>query len=99
MCTIVQKPKTSVKVYIKSDDSGEIYIGEKIVDTAYIFDGVIDFSDLYFNIPTEHADMFFRKKRKKYKRIQIILRNDSLNEPFGVLEIVKTYTVQRFAKR
>lgn len=99
MCTIVQKPKTSVKVYIKSDDSGEIYIGEKIVDTAYIFDGVIDFSDLYFNIPTEHTDVFFRKKRKKYKRIQIILRNDSLNEPFGVLEIVKTYTIQRFAKR
>lgn len=47
------------------------------------------------DIPSE---LFIRKKFKKYKRLQIIVRND-VAEPFGVDEIIKTYSVGNYAKK
>lgn len=44
------------------------------------------------------SEFYLNKKVKKYKRLQIIVRNDMLNEPFGVQEIVKTYTVGNYSK-
>lgn len=98
MCTVAPYTRSSVKVYINVDGYGRQYIGEMYVDRADLFDGVIDFERLSFDTSTAPRDYFFRKKRKKYKRLQIILENDALNEPFGVFEIVKTYIYQRFAK-
>lgn len=98
MCTVAPYERSSVNVYISIDGYSRTFIGKWNVDIANLFDGVIDFERLSFN--TDHAprDAFFKKKFKKYKRLQIILENDSINEPFGVFEIVKTYIYQRFAK-
>lgn len=47
------------------------------------------------NIPNE---FYLNKKVKKYKRLQFIIRNDILNEAFGVQEITKVYTVGNYSK-
>ena len=47
------------------------------------------------SIPSE---MFLRKKFKKYKRLQFIVRNDA-PEAFGVDSIIKNYTVGNYAKK
>ncbi len=43
-------------------------------------------------------DKVIKKKIKKYKRLKFYFENKELNEPFGIIEFVKTYTVNRFAK-
>lgn len=44
------------------------------------------------------SEFYLNKKIKKYKRLQIIIRNDMLNESFGVQEITKVYTVGNYSK-
>ena len=46
-----------------------------------------------------HDKKLVKKKVKKYKRLQIIVENDALNEGFGVLQIVKTFTIGNYAKK
>lgn len=98
MCTVAPFNKSSVKVYVRVDGYPRQYIGKAFVDISGMFDGEIDFGRLSFDQRTTPRDFFFKKKKKKYQRIQIILENDELNEPFGIHEIVKTYVVQKFAK-
>lgn len=50
---------------------------------------------LQSEIPSE---MFFKKKFKKYKRLQFIVRNEA-EEDFGIDSIVKNYTVGNYAKK
>ena len=40
-----------------------------------------------------------RRKLKKYKRLQIIIKNEGLSEGFGIFQIVKTFTVGNYAKK
>ena len=98
MCTVAPYQRSSVKVYLRPDGYPRQYIGMTYVDISGLFDGEIDFGRLSFDPRTTPRDSFFKKKQKKYIRLQIILENDALDEPFGVFEIVKTYIVTRFAK-
>lgn len=98
MCTVAPYQRSSVKVYLSPDGYPRQYIGMMYVDISGLFDGEIDFGRLSFDPRTSPRDSFFRRKQKKYIRLQIFLVNDALNEPFGVFEIVKTYVVTRFAK-
>lgn len=98
MCTVAPYQRSSVKVYLRPDGYPRQYIGMTYVDISGLFDGEIDFGRLSFDPRTTPRDSFFKKKQKKYIRLQIILENDALDEPFGVFEIVKTYVVTRFAK-
>ena len=50
---------------------------------------------LQSDIPSE---MYLKKKFKKYKRLQFIIRNNAA-EDFGIDEIVKSYTVGNYAKK
>ena len=43
-------------------------------------------------------EFYLNKKVKKYKRLQIIARNEKLNEGFGIQEIVKVYTLGNYSK-
>lgn len=47
---------------------------------------------------TVPMEFYLNKKVKKYKRLQIIVRNNNVNEGFGVQEIVKVYTVGNYSK-
>ena len=42
---------------------------------------------------------YLKKKVKKYKRLQIVVENDSYGDGFGVDEIIKCYTVGNYAKK
>ena len=43
-------------------------------------------------------DFYTKKKIKKYKRLQFIVRNDLIDESFGIQEIVKLYTMGNYSK-
>lgn len=97
MCTTAPYAASSVKVYISADSADPEYLGMVHLDVSDIFQAV-DFTRLSFDPRTGPRDVFFKKKKKKYIRLRIILENNALNEPFGVYEIVKTYVLQRYAK-
>ena len=44
------------------------------------------------------SEMYLKKKFKKYKRLQFIIRNEEA-EDFGIDEIVKSYTLGNYAKK
>lgn len=43
-------------------------------------------------------EFYLNKKIKKYKRLQIIVRNSGLNQGFGLQEIIKIYTLGNYSK-
>ena len=57
----------------------------------------IDFSRFTFNANEAPAEIPFRRKVKNYKRLQILIKNDAVNEGFGVYAIVKHFTAGNFA--
>ncbi len=44
------------------------------------------------------SDMIVKKKIKKYKRLQFIIRDDWYNDGFALDQIIKTYTVGNYSK-
>jgi hypothetical protein len=98
-CLVTLKPyaRSSGTIYIAKDGNAREKLRSGIMD---IFDfNDIDFDRFTFNTNDSPKDIFFRKKVKKYKRLQIIVENDAVNEGFGILQIVKTYTVGNYAKQ
>lgn len=59
----------------------------------------LDFSRFTFNANDGPMEIPFERKVKKYKRLQIIVKNDAVDEGFGVYAIVKHYVTGNFAKR
>lgn len=43
-------------------------------------------------------EFYLNKKVKKYKRLQIIVRNNNVNEGLGIQEIIKIYTIGNYSK-
>jgi hypothetical protein len=98
-CLVTLKPyaRSSGTIYVCKDGNPRQFLRSGIMD---IFDwDDVDFDRWTFNTNDSPQDIFFKKKVKKYKRLQIIVENDALNEGFGVLQIVKTYTVGNYAKK
>lgn len=98
-CLVTLKPyaRSSGTIYVCKDGNARQFLRSGIMD---IFDwDDVDFDRWTFNTNDSPQDIFFKKKVKKYKRLQIIVENDALNEGFGVLQIVKTYTVGNYAKK
>ena len=68
--------------------------------TMDIFDWEdIDFSRISFLANDAPAEIPFGTRARKYKRLQILVKNDALNEGFGVYAIVKHYAAGDFAKK
>ena len=59
----------------------------------------IDFSRFTFNANDGPQEIPFRRKIKNYKRLQILVKNDTVNEGFGVFGIVKHFVTGNFAKK
>lgn len=87
--------RSGVKVCIKTDREFEKQIREKSAGIFNFED--IDFSDFTFNT-SEYMVVPFNAKFKKYKAIQVICRNDKVNQAFGVLGIIRRYVIGNFAK-
>lgn len=47
---------------------------------------------------TVPQEFYLNKKVKKYKRLQIIVKNDAMDEGLGVQEIIKIYTLGNYSK-
>lgn len=96
--TIKPYARSSAKVSFRTDkDAIDWQVTEGTMD---IFDwDDIDFSRFTFNANDAPAEIPFNRKVKNYKRLQIIVKNDAVNEGFGVYGIVKHYVTGNFAKR
>ena len=98
-CLVTIKPYTrsSGTIYVCKDGNPRQFLRNGTMDILDWDD--VDFDRFAFNSNDSPQDIFFKKKVKKYKRLQIIIENDALNEGFGVLQIVKTFTVGNYAKK
>lgn len=87
--------RSGVKVCIKTDRDFEREIVSRSAGVFNFED--IDFSDFTFNT-SEYTVIPFNAKFKKYKAIQVICRNDKVNQAFGILGIIRRYVIGNFAK-
>lgn len=94
--TLVPHYKTGCELTLVKNGDERQYVGEFTADMMSF--ERIDFSRFVFNGNTATADFFMKKKIKKYKRLQIILENNKA-EPFGITNVVKSYTIGDLAKR
>ena len=98
-CVVTTKPftRSSVAVGVKTSDASEVkYIKESFTN---VFDfSYIDFENFTFETSTSGRSVVLRTKVKKYKALQFVLKNDKLNEGFGVFSIVKNYTIANYMK-
>lgn len=97
--TVTIKPylRSSAKIYYSKDGEAENFIRSHLMDILDFND--IDFERFTFNTNDSPQDVYLKKKVKKYKRLQIIIKNDGLSEGFGIFQIAKTYTIGNYAKK
>lgn len=76
---------------IEGDTSVDAYIKADDEDEIHI--GTKDAESN--GVPTE---FYFKKKKKKYKRLQLIFRNDVAGQGLKINEITKLYTVGNYSK-
>lgn len=84
MVTVSPPMQTSCQVTLIKDAHEKIYVGRFNGSTFALSDSVLD--------------AFTKKKVKKYKRLQFVIENNE-PEPFGIISIIKSFTVGNFAKR
>lgn len=99
-CCVTMKPyqRSSAKVCIRTDrDAMDWQVRYQPIDIFTFED--IDFSRFTFNANDGPQEIFLRKKVKKYKRIQIIIKNDAAKEGFGVYGISKFFYTAGYAKK
>lgn len=97
LVTIQPGRKASVDLYLSADGQEETYLGRQYAD-RFFWDR-LDFGRFPFTSNMAPKDFYMNKKKKKYKRLQIILRNNEPNEGFAVYEIVKLYAVGNYSKK
>ena len=87
----LKKKGTVISLLPASDSGVDVYI--KADNKEAVLVGSTD--AVQYVLP---FDFYSKKKIKKYKRLQIICRNRSLNDSFGVDQIIKSYTVGNYSK-
>lgn len=98
-CGVMIKPYTRSGVHVLLRSDSEAVEKEFLYETTDIWDWEdIDFNRISFNANDAPRVIPFNKKKKKYLTLQIIVKNDSLNEGFGVFGIIKRYTVGSYYK-
>lgn len=96
--TIKPYTRSSAQIYFRTEQDPVEWMARE--DTMDIFDWEdIDFTRFTFESNDAPREILFNTKVKKYKRLQIIVKNDKVNEGFGIFGITKHYVVGNFAKR
>ena len=96
--TIKPYARSSAKIMFRTDRDSVAW--QATEGTMDIFDWEdIDFLRFTFRSNDAPAEIAFRRKVKKYKRLQILIKNDALNEGFGVYAIVKHYVAGGLSKQ
>lgn len=90
--------RSGAKILFRTDrDAVGVQVAEGKMDIFTWED--IDFSRFTFNVNDGPMEIPFLRKVKNYKRLQIIVKNDAVNEGFGIYGIVKHYVVGNYAKK
>ncbi len=96
--TIKPYSRSSAKLLLRTESDPVAW--QAAEGTMDIFDWEdIDFSRFTFQTNDAPAEIPFNRKVKNYKRLQIVVKNDAVNEGFGVYSIVKHFVTGNFAKR
>ena len=88
--------RSSVKVLARTEKDFGKQITYSTMDIFHWED--IDFSRFTFNANDGPQVVPFNSKVKKYITLQITVKNDGLNEGFGVFGIIKRFTKGNFVK-
>ena len=97
--TIKPLAQSSAEIYVRTEkDTVERKVREGNMD---IFDwSSINFERFTFNSNDAPQDIMIKRKEKKYKRLEFVIKNAQENEGFGVFQIVKCFKVHSsLAKR
>lgn len=90
--------RSGAKILLRTERDTAAWMAAE--ETMDIFDWEnIDFSRFTFAATDVPQTVPFRRKVKNYKRLQIIVKNDAVNEGFGVYGIVKHFVSGGFSKR
>jgi hypothetical protein len=89
-------PRSVVKVAYRTDKEHETDITR--LDTGYFDFNDLDFQDFTFNT-FEETDVVFKKKVKKFKRLQIVLYSDEAAKPFGIYSLTMAAKVGNYYKK
>lgn len=97
-CGVMIKPYTrsSVKILVATDRIHDSQIREKAMDILDFSD--IDFSRITFNTLDTPQVIAFNKKVKKFVVLQIIFKNDVLDEGFGIYGVQVQYVIGGYVK-
>lgn len=86
------KKKGSLVSLLPTSDSGvRIYVKPDRKEPVFVCESDAKQTDIPF-------DVYMKKKIKKYKRLQIICKNSTLDDAFGVDQIIKCYTMGNYSK-
>lgn len=96
LVTILPYDRSSGEVCLVVDGNPEEFVKKENMDIFNWED--IDFERFTFSSNSSPQEIYFYKKKKKYKRLQIGIRNRQLNEGFGIVQIVKSYAVGGHSK-
>lgn len=96
LLTLLPYERTSAEVTLVKDGETRYELGIFYADIQTW--ELIDFDRFTFNSNDTAQDAFFKRKVKKYKRLQIVVKNTTIYEPFGILQLIKTYAVNNFSK-
>lgn len=96
MITVKPYAKSGCDITLVKDGSDYTYIGH--FDSSVMSFANIDFSSFTFKGNATNTDIFTKKKIKKYKRLQIVVKNEDA-EPFGLTSLVITFVKGNYAKR
>ena len=90
--------RSSAEILFRTDKDAVAWHGAE--GTMDIFDWEdIDFARFTFNSNDAAQEIPLNRKVKNYKRLQILVKNDAVNEGFGVFAITKHFVSGNFAKR
>lgn len=96
--TIKPYARSSAKICFRTNNDAVDW--QAAFGTMDIFDwGDVDFSRFTFHSNDGPQEILFNTKVKKYKRLQIIIKNDAVNEGLGLFGITKHFVKGNFAKR
>lgn len=98
-CVVTTKPftRSNIEIGIRTSDMSDPFK----VKEQYL--GILDFNDIDFEyftfISNDNArTVVIKKKVKKYRALQFVLKNDKINQGFGIFNIVKNYVPVNYIK-
>jgi len=94
--TLSPYDRSSGEIYFIVDGNPETLANSGTIDIFNWED--LDFERFTFDSNTSPREIYFNKKKKDYKRLQIIIRNEVAGEAFGIHQIVKTFAVGNYSR-